>query len=231
MFNGRVCLQIRIQMRFKLLLANSDKINWDTLSGNSHPDAVKLLLDNADKINWFHLSKNCNPVAVNLLLEHASGNLAESDKISKWMFSKNPNPDVIRYLLANKHLIDWYAFSQNSGAAEYLLKHPDKIQWLYFNRNPHPDVVQELIYNNPTKINIYRLSTNSNPIAVKYVKQAENSDNIELIKQMQYLNSHPDVVSQWKSLQEHPYEVYENPGIFLKNDEYREIVYMIINHV
>jgi hypothetical protein len=36
------------------------KINWGSLSENSHPDAIKLLMENPDKIDWEFLSQNPN---------------------------------------------------------------------------------------------------------------------------------------------------------------------------
>lgn len=108
---------------FPLLKQNMDKINWQKISANSHPEAVKILEQNKDKIDYMFLSENKN--AIHLIEENLSkcnwGHLC-------W------NENAIHILEKNQHKIQWIPFSQNTSprAIQLCLENPDKIHWASF---------------------------------------------------------------------------------------------------
>jgi len=50
-----------------MLKNNRNKINWDNLSDNPNPLAIKLLEENPKKIDWYYLSLNECEEAIELL--------------------------------------------------------------------------------------------------------------------------------------------------------------------
>jgi hypothetical protein len=53
-----------------LLIKHQDKIDWDELSENEHPEALKLLKQNPHLINWSNLSSNPSDEAIELLIKN-----------------------------------------------------------------------------------------------------------------------------------------------------------------
>jgi hypothetical protein len=110
------------------MIFDIEKINWNILSENSHPDAIKLLMENPEKINWYWLSMN--PNAIKLLRENPekinwgqlSGNsnaikllMGNPDKINWIYLSENSHPDAIKLLMENTEKINWNCLSGNSN--------------------------------------------------------------------------------------------------------------------
>ena len=87
-----------------LLKKNRDKINWYRLSGNSAAfDLIEL-----DKIDWNMLSTNTNPKAIKLLKESY---LKGQNNINWALLSKNSS--AIEVLRENPDKIEWLWFIEN----------------------------------------------------------------------------------------------------------------------
>lgn len=133
-----------------LLDLRPKSIQWDYLSSNSNPIAIKLLKENIHEIYWTYLS--ANPAAIEILTEN-------QDKIIFRTLAANPNAislikkymnkiDII-YLCYNTNLeildivekqldklINWAPLSKNPSAIKILQKNQDKINWYFFSQNP-----------------------------------------------------------------------------------------------
>ena len=126
---------------------NLDRIDYNKLSSNPNPNAIKLLqkqntreikitpeqLNDVDyryKINWEYLS--ANPNAIQLLKKN-------QDKINWTRLSSNSNPNAIQLLQKkeNMHKIDWSALSSNPNAIHLLEQNPHKIYWEFLSANPN----------------------------------------------------------------------------------------------
>jgi hypothetical protein len=67
----------------QLFTDNFDKVNWDSLSGNTYPSAIDI----PDKINWKRLSFNSSASAIGLLKNHP-------DKIDWIEFAMNSSEEA-----------------------------------------------------------------------------------------------------------------------------------------
>lgn len=121
--------------------------------------------------------------------------------------SMNPNAHIVEKLLSDEwaHLIDYSSFASNPSdiAIDYLISHPDKINWFYLVENPNPRALKILFAHiEKTKENVYlthRLESNpgfidllmENPELVKYAKPKHFSGNSNP-KLIKYLESHPE---------------------------------------
>jgi hypothetical protein len=106
------------------------KIDWNSLSSNSHPDAISILANNLDKgINWGHLTTN--PGATEILNQHL-------DKVIWSLLSRYGKTTAL--LRKHIHHVDWRSLSSNPTpeAIELLAEHVDKIDFygIVFNTNP-----------------------------------------------------------------------------------------------
>jgi hypothetical protein len=100
---------------------------------------------------------------------------------------------VVEYLLAHPDKIEWYAFSRNSNsqAVEYLLAHPEKIDCWAFSGNTNSLAISYLLApENIHKINWSNLSRNSNSQAVEYL--IAHPEKIDLLAFTH--NSHPQAI-------------------------------------
>ena len=85
---GRPCVEGRNTCRYHISnalihIAHPERLDWDMLSLNSNPHAIRLLMANPDKINWEKLSMNEG--AMEILM-------ANPEKIIWKTLSANPNP-------------------------------------------------------------------------------------------------------------------------------------------
>jgi hypothetical protein len=169
------------------LMEHPDDIYWRELSYNPSPDAVALLQANPDKICWKLLCSNQSPTAVAILK-------ANPTKIDWWMLSSNPkamallraNPDsvCIDSLCSNtcadamvlvrqslRFLTDngWGYLSANCCATDLLAEHFDKIDWMRLSGNSSPEAMRWL-KEYPERISWPRLSGNVNPDAVDMLR-------------------------------------------------------------
>lgn len=129
-----------------ILQSDLTKINWDRLSENPHPKAIKLLKSNFTKINWFTL--HMNPSAMEILKDNTG-------MINwRWLCS-NPSSDVVKFLKENKHMIMPYfikelAYNTNPDIIEFIKDKPSYHR--YLDQNPgifeltnDPRLIDELL--------------------------------------------------------------------------------------
>jgi hypothetical protein len=90
-----------------LLIKNYDKIDWDELSENEHPEALKLLKQNPHLINWSNLSKNPNDEAIELLIQNPH--------LIDWReLSFNKNHRIIEIIKKNSKKFNWKKINFNN---------------------------------------------------------------------------------------------------------------------
>lgn len=130
----------------QLLEKYPEKINWHELSSNASPWAIQLLeqqplhSSQANKIDWYNLSRNTSPFAIRLLEETYK---KDPQKISWYSLSENTQAihileqSILEKKYGNgKDTIGWIALSSNPKAVHILERHPDKIHYTVFSRNP-----------------------------------------------------------------------------------------------
>jgi hypothetical protein len=118
------------------LRASPENIDWNVLSENPHPEAIKLLRENPDKINQWGLSRNPCADAVAILREDLHG-------IAWHILSANPCPDAVALLRENFDKVHWVKLSKNPcpDAVALLRENPDKIDWKELATNWCPGAV------------------------------------------------------------------------------------------
>lgn len=174
-----------------ILKKYTDKINYYTLSSNTHPEAIKMVNDYLinlynkynftnifqyvlslfnlykfkNKFNWDNISCNSSPEAVNLLRKYP-------DKIMWNYLSQNTSPEAIELLKENPHMIDWKSLSfNNSNEAIKLLKeNPDKIDWKEMSGNTN-NLAVDFLKENPDKIDWDMFSSNESDSAIYFMKE------------------------------------------------------------
>ena len=123
-------------------------------------------------------------------------------------FSIQSDRFAVEYLIKHPDEIDWYSFSMddNDKAVNFLIKN-HKINWETFSRNENDKAVEFLIKNHPDKINLDGFSENSNPLAVDFL--IKNPDKINWAwfsmnksdKAVEFLIKNPDkIIWMWFSL-------------------------------
>ena len=133
-----------------LLDLRPKSIEWDYLSSNTNPIAIKLLKENIDKIYWTYLS--ANPAAIEILTENQdkiifrtlASNPNAITLIKKYMhridlvsLCYNTNPEIIDIIESQlDKLTNWGPLSENPSAIKILQKNQDKIMWYFFSQNP-----------------------------------------------------------------------------------------------
>jgi hypothetical protein len=96
----------------RMMLADPDRIiEWDMLSMNSHPEALRMLLANPEKIDWCHLGFNVHPEAVALLA-------TKPEEIEWSVLSQNSCPDAMAMVEANVNKVSWLWLSLNPAIFE-----------------------------------------------------------------------------------------------------------------
>jgi hypothetical protein len=212
----------------QLLEQNIDQIDWENLSSNSSPRAIRILEQHilhplhslhSDKINWSYLSSN--PGAVDLLKKHQAN--------VHWReLAGNPCPRAIHLL---EHYVTyrpketykpeysrevWDILSENPSAIHILEANPDKIDWYGLSENPR---AIHLLEKNLDKIDWFGLSTN--PAALPILEK--NLDKINWAGL--HWNKHPKAMElleknalhtgkiDWSDISFHPHAIplLENP--------------------
>ena len=127
LISGDVFLSTYLKCLHKVI-DNKNKINWDYLSINPHPEAIELLRNNIDKINWNNISLNQSYLAMNIIKDNLN-------KIN-WYFLSS-NKFAIELLIENKDKINWQRFNLNeTNDAIMLLIRENKIDWDLISYNP-----------------------------------------------------------------------------------------------
>jgi hypothetical protein len=134
-FPERICWKYLSQnpSAIEILKQNHDKIQWDYLVANRHPEAIELfLLHQKKRIPWSELS--LNSAAIPFLSQHTS-------ELSSLCWNRLcVFPEAIELLEANAHKItDWYNLLLNRDAGNLIRTHLQE-----FNRDElfmHPCVV------------------------------------------------------------------------------------------
>lgn len=148
------------------------KYEPDFSSGDS--DALSVIIEHIDDIYYisYHLerSKNNNGDDYEMLCAAASA---------------NSNPKIVEFLLSEKgteYLVN-KKFSTNSSdiAVDYLIAHPNKINWVSIQANKNPRALKLFIeYQTKNKLNVYPYTLGANPTFIDFVM--EDPELIKLIR-------------------------------------------------
>ena len=87
--------------------------------------------------------------------------------------------EIVEYLIKNPHLIN-ADFSKNTTdtAVNYLIEHPEKLNWKKFSFNSNDTAVNYLIHFHPDKIYWWNFSQNTSDLAVCYcLRNLDKIDN------------------------------------------------------
>ena len=165
----------------KILKANRDKIRWGILSLNTNPKAMKLLEEeikvNPAHINFESLAENETPEAMkiiedNLLIE----NSIYTTNWNRFWEILSRNTKAIKILRANRKKIDWCSLCGNQSTEaiklleEEMATKPDIVNWIILSGNPNQRAFA-ILEANPKKINLRRLSSNTNPKAIELLEK------------------------------------------------------------
>ena len=140
---------IAIQLLEEQIMTGPNILNWKFLSANEK--AIELLNKNPGRINWEGLSSNPNPEAIKLLKEEYYKN-PESNRINFEELSLNTNPEIIELLKKNHVKIDWRNFLNNPNPKgikyikELLEINPndENIYWDILSKNTAPEAIELL---------------------------------------------------------------------------------------
>lgn len=116
-------------LRYELIdwvKAQSDKLDFNILSGNTNAIDFLTLPENIKNINYFNLSHNSNPNALLLIQKK----IIEEKKLSRTEYEK----------LSNR--VDWVLLSVNPIAIEILETYKNDIVWSALCRNPNPEALR-----------------------------------------------------------------------------------------
>ena len=165
----------------KILKANRRKISWGFLSLNTNPKAMKLLEEeikvNPAHINFESLAENETPEAMkiiedNLLIE----NSIYTTNWNRFWEILSRNTKAIKILRANRKKIDWCSLCGNQSTEaiklleEEMATKPDIVNWIILSGNPNERAFA-MLEANPKKINLRRLSSNTNPKAIELLEK------------------------------------------------------------
>jgi len=177
-------------------LRHRTKFNLDRYFLNTNDDVVNELISRIFDHNKNHdhyknymnnynypYSMNTNPIMVNWIIEN---------KYINKLFLSNSSDIVVQYILNNTsfiidHLkITFHYFisllceNENNMAIEYVLKHPEYIDWKLLSRNKNPIAVEYILRpENIDKNNLSSLSNNENEKVVRFLLQKENQHLID----------------------------------------------------
>jgi hypothetical protein len=156
----------------KMLEENLDKINWNFLSEN--PEAIHILFTNKDKINWLAFLRNPKIIYMNDYFKILSN--IKNLKINKTELSilmKNSNDDVVncclKYIPEHEINISSLCMNTNTRAIMYL-KNIDKQKYDWTSLSINSSAV-DILMNNINKINMHALACNINIIAFKHFEK------------------------------------------------------------
>ena len=163
-----------------------DKIDWDMLSQNPNPEAIKILKANPDNINLDFLS--ANPAAIDILQ-------ANVDDISWYELSANTNPEAIELLKTKFYKINWELLSANPAGIDLLKDYPGNIKWNYLSQNPNAIKMLKKKIDEENKMSEYKLEDledfqkiswemlSSNPAAIDLLEANKNKTRLRWLSE------------------------------------------------
>ena len=171
----------------KILKANRGKIEWGFLSKNTNPKAMKLLEEEIKvyptHINFESLAANETPEAMKIIED----NLLNEKSIytTNWnrfwqILSKNSK--AVKILKKNYGKINWGELCGNQSTEaiklleEEMKTKPNIINWVILSGNPNERAFA-ILEANLNKINLRRLSANTNPKAIELLEKRMEVEN------------------------------------------------------
>ena len=163
-----------------------DKIDWDMLSQNPNPEAIKILKANPDNINLDFLS--ANPAAIDILK-------ANTDDICWYELSANTNPEAIELLKTKFYKINWELLSANPAGIDLLKDYPGNIKWNYLSQNPNAIKMLKKKIDEENKMSEYKLEDledfqkiswemlSSNPAAIDLLEANKNKTRLRWLSE------------------------------------------------
>ena len=129
----------------RIILKNKKDIDWISFSINNHPEAIPLLEANLKKIDWMMFSRNISEYAINIWEKNL-------EKIQWIWMSMNPSKGAMKLIKQNlkKVILKNLYLNSNSDAFQLLL---------------------ELLLENSKEIDVDILSSNTCPLAIKYLEE------------------------------------------------------------
>ena len=173
----------------KILKANRKKIEWGLLSLNTNPKAMKLLEEeikvNPTHIKFESLAANETPEAIKLIEDYLLiENSIYTTNWNRFWEILSRNSKAVKILKANREKIDWCSLCGNQSTEaiklleEEMVTKPDVVNWIILSGNPNQRAFA-ILEANPKKINLRRLSGNTNPNAIELLdKRMEYEKNL-----------------------------------------------------
>jgi hypothetical protein len=170
-----------------------DKIDWDMLSQNPNPEAIKILKANPDNINLDFLS--ANPAAIDILK-------ANVDDISWYELSANTNPEAIELLKTKFYKINWELLSANPAGIDLLKTYPGNIKWNYLSQNPNAIKMLKKKIDEENKMSEYELEDLEDFQKISWEMLSSNPNAIDLLEanknktRLRWLSENPAIFDE-----------------------------------
>ena len=170
-----------------------DKIDWDMLSQNPNPEAIKILKANPDNINLDFLS--ANPAAIDILK-------ANTDDISWYELSANTNPEAIELLKTKFYKINWELLSANPAGIDLLKTYPGNIKWNYLSQNPNAIKMLKKKIDEENKMSEYKLEDLEDFQKISWEMLSSNPNAIDLLEanknktRLRWLSENPAIFDE-----------------------------------
>jgi methionine-rich copper-binding protein CopC len=170
-----------------------DKIDWDMLSQNPNPEAIKILKANPDNINLDFLS--ANPSAIDILK-------ANVDDISWYELSANTNPEAIELLKTKFYKINWELLSANPAGIDLLKTYPGNIKWNYLSQNPNAIKMLKKKIDEENKMSEYKLEDLEDFQKISWEMLSSNPNAIDLLEanknktRLRWLSENPAIFDE-----------------------------------
>ena len=170
-----------------------DKIDWDMLSQNPNPEAIKILKANPDNINLDFLS--ANPAAIDILK-------ANTDDISWYELSANTNPEAIELLKTKFYKINWELLSANPAGIDLLKDYPGNIKWNYLSQNPNAIKMLKKKIDEENKMSEYKLEDLEDFQKISWEMLSSNPNAIDLLEanknktRLRWLSENPAIFDE-----------------------------------
>ncbi len=194
-----------------------NNLDWEALCNN--PKAINIILREYEKdpnnLVWNALCNNPNAKAINIIIKEYNKD-HRTKKINWKALCKNPK--AIKILEKeykknpNSTKINWKALCKNPGAIgileEEYKKIPNKLVWSALCSNPKAIGILEkeyINYPNSTNIKWKILSGNTNPDAIKFLKERIEFENRLSAEDLRKLQSHEKI--DWNLLSGNPYAI------------------------
>ena len=170
-----------------------DKIDWDMLSQNPNPEAIKILKANPDNINLDFLS--ANPAAIDILK-------ANTDDICWYELSANTNPEAIELLKTKFYKINWELLSANPAGIDLLKDYPGNIKWNYLSQNPNAIKMLKKKIDEENKMSEYKLEDLEDFQKISWEMLSSNPNAIDLLEanknktRLRWLSENPAIFDE-----------------------------------